>query len=54
VADALPDNTTFWLGTEDDRPWLCVVGPGDSSDLAVTREVVNAALTSLNRPALGS
>jgi hypothetical protein len=54
LADALPDGTTFWLGSEDEGAWICVVGPGDSSDHAVTREVVNAALTSLNRPALGS
>jgi Clp amino terminal domain, pathogenicity island component len=53
LAEALPDNTTFALGSEDERAWVCVIGPGDSSDPALTREVLNAALTSLNRPALG-
>jgi hypothetical protein len=51
LAEALPGNTTFALGSEDERAWVCVIGPGDSSDPALTREVLNAALTSLNRPA---
>jgi hypothetical protein len=50
LADALPDNTTFTLGSEDERVWVCVLGAGDFSDPALTREVLNAALTSLNRP----
>jgi hypothetical protein len=50
LADALPDSTTFALGSEDDRAWVCVLGAGDVSDPALTREVLNAALTSLNRP----
>lgn len=54
VADALPDGTTFsFSGDEDDRTWIRVTGPGDSSDPAVTREVLNRALASLGRPTPG-
>jgi len=53
LAGALPGSTTFALGSEDEGAWVCVLGPGDSSDPAVTREVLNAALTSLNRPTAG-
>ena len=53
LADALPDSTTFALGSEDDRAWVCVLGAGDVSDPALTLEVLNAALTSLNRPPAG-
>jgi Clp amino terminal domain, pathogenicity island component len=53
LADALPDSTTFALGSEDERAWVCVLGAGDVSDPALTREVLNAALTSLNRPPAG-
>ncbi len=50
VADALPDSTTFsFSGDEGDRTWVRVIGPGDSSDPAVTREVLNTALASLGR-----
>lgn len=50
---ALPGNTTFACASDDEGTWVCVTGPGGSSDPAVTREVLNAALVSLNRPALG-
>ena len=50
LADALPDSTTFALGSEDGRAWVCVLGAAGFSDPALTREVLNAALTSLNRP----
>ena len=50
LADALPDGTTFALGSEDERAWVCVLGAGDFSDPALTLEVLNTALTSLNRP----
>jgi hypothetical protein len=49
LADALPDSTTFALGSEDERVWVFVLSAGDRSDPALTREVLNAALTSLNR-----
>jgi hypothetical protein len=55
VADALPDGTTFsFSGDEDEPMWIRVIGPGDRSDPAVTREVLNTALASLGRPTLGS
>jgi hypothetical protein len=54
AADALPDSTTFSFSGDDDRTWIRVIGPGDSSDPAVTREVLNTALASLGRPTLGS
>jgi hypothetical protein len=55
VADALPDGTTFCFNTdEDERTWLCVIGPEDSLGPGVTREVLNTALASLGRPALGN
>lgn len=54
VADALPDGTTFsFSGDEVDRTWVRVIGRGDSSDPAVTREVLNTALASLGRPTPG-
>jgi hypothetical protein len=28
LAGALPYSTTFALGSEDERPWVCVLGPG--------------------------
>ena len=52
LAGALPDGTTFALGSEDERAWVCVLGAGSCIDPALTREVLNAALTSLGRPAL--
>ena len=56
VADALPDRTTFSFSgdDDDDRTWIRVIGPGDSSDPEVTHEVLNTALASLGRPTLGS
>jgi hypothetical protein len=53
LADALPDNTTLAAGSEDERVWVCVLSAGDVSDLALTREVLNAALASVNRPPVG-
>jgi Clp amino terminal domain, pathogenicity island component len=53
VADALPDGTTFGFSSDaDERTWMCVIGPGDHSDPALTREVLNTALANLNRPVL--
>jgi hypothetical protein len=55
VANALPEETTFTFGSDpDEGTWLRVIGPGDTSNLALTREVVNTALASLNRPAVDS
>jgi hypothetical protein len=53
VADALPEGTTFGFSSgADERTWMHVIGPGDNSDPALTREVLNTALASLNRPRL--
>jgi hypothetical protein len=55
VADALPEGTTFGFSIDEaGRTWMHVIGPGDSSDLAVTREVLNTALASLGRRMLSS
>jgi hypothetical protein len=55
LADALPDGTTFGFNTSaDERTWLLVISPGDTSDPALTRQVLNTALASLNRPVLDS
>jgi hypothetical protein len=55
IADALPDGTTFgFSGGTGERTWMQVIGPGDNSDPALTREVLNTALASLNRPTLDS
>jgi len=53
IARALPEGTTFgFSGNADERTWVHVIGPGDSSNPALTREVLDRALASLNRPAL--
>jgi Clp amino terminal domain, pathogenicity island component len=55
IADALPEGTTFGFNSDPgERTWMCVFGAGDSSDPALTREVLNAALASLNRPTVDS
>lgn len=55
VAGALPGGTTFGFNSDgDERTWMHVIGPGDSSNPVLTREVLNAALASLNRPTLDS
>jgi Clp amino terminal domain, pathogenicity island component len=55
IADALPDGTTFGFNSDvDERTWMRVIGPGGSSNPELTREVLNTALASLNRPALDS
>jgi len=52
IADALPDGTTFGFNSGgDERTWMHVIGPGGSNP-ELTREVLNAALASLNRPPL--
>ena len=38
----------------DERTWMVVIGPAGSSNPEVTREVLNTALASLNRPTLDS
>jgi hypothetical protein len=53
LAEPLPDNTTFAFQSEGEDVWVWVLGPGDTSDLAVTREVLNTALASLGRPVTG-
>ncbi len=55
VADALAEGTTFGFSIgEAGRTWMHVIGPGDSSDPGVTREVLNTALASLGRRMLSS
>jgi len=49
LAGALPDGTTFAVGSEDERVWVCVLDAVGPSDPALTRQVLNAGLTSLNR-----
>ncbi|MDX6395445.1 MAG: hypothetical protein QOJ73_6508 [Streptosporangiaceae bacterium] len=54
IADALPAGTTFGYSCDEyDRTWMHVIGPGDSRDPGVTREVLDTALASLGRPTLG-
>lgn len=53
IIGALPEGSTFGFNHgEDQRTWMHVIGPGDNSDPALTREVLNTALASLNRPTL--
>jgi len=55
IAGALPDGTTYgFSGDTGEHTWMQVIGPGDTSDPALTREVLNTALASLNRPTLDS
>jgi hypothetical protein len=55
IADALPAGTTFGFCTDTgERTWMRVTGPGSSSNPVTTREVLNTALASLNRPTLNS
>lgn len=54
IVDALPDGTTFGFNSGgDERTWMHVIGPRGSNP-ELTREVLNAALASLNRPPLDS
>ena len=50
IIDALPEGTTFGF---NERTWMHVIGPGDSRDPGVTREVLNRALASPGRPTPG-
>jgi hypothetical protein len=54
IADALPEGTTFGFSSDADRTWMRVIGPGDSSNPVLTREVLNSALASLDRPTVDS
>jgi hypothetical protein len=55
IVGALPEGATFGFSADaDERIWMHVIGPGDSSDPVLTREVLNTALASLNRPTLES
>jgi hypothetical protein len=54
IIGALPEATTFGFNIDaDQRVWMLVFGPG-GRDPALTRQVLNTALTSLGRPPLGS
>jgi Clp amino terminal domain, pathogenicity island component len=51
IIDALPEGTTFGFNHGgDERTWMHVIGPGDGINPVLTREVLNAALASLNPP----
>jgi hypothetical protein len=57
IADAVPAGTTFGFNSDaEERTWVRVItpgegrSPGESRDRALTREVLNTALASLNRP----
>jgi Clp amino terminal domain, pathogenicity island component len=53
IAGALPAGTTFGFnGDTGERTWIRVIVPGSSSNPVITREVLNTALASLNRPTL--
>ena len=55
IADALPDGTTFGFNCgAEERMWMHLIGPGDSSKPGLARKVLNRALASLNRPTLDS
>lgn len=55
IAGALPDGTTFGFNCDtEQRTWMAVIGVGDSSDPVLTRQVLDTALASLNRPTPGS
>jgi hypothetical protein len=50
IADALPDNTTYGFNSDADRRvWISVITAEGAADPALTREVLNTALASLNR-----
>jgi hypothetical protein len=47
IADALPDGTTYALGTEEGgRTWVRVIGPAADDNPGLTRDVLNTALAS--------
>jgi hypothetical protein len=51
IVDALPAGTTYGFNRDaGGRTWLHVIGPGDAPGR--TRQVLNTALASLQRPAL--
>ncbi len=51
IVDALPEGTTYGFNRDaDGRTWLHVIGPGDAPGR--NRQVLNAALASLQRPAV--
>jgi hypothetical protein len=53
IATALPEGTTFGFNAgAGERTWVHVFGPGPAVSPELTREVVNAALASLDRPAV--
>jgi hypothetical protein len=53
IADALPEGTTFGFNSApDERTWMRLIGAGDRASPELTREVLNTALASLNRPTL--
>ena len=44
IISALPEATTFGFNSDTgERTWMHVIGPGDSSNPVLTREVLNTA-----------
>jgi hypothetical protein len=54
IVGALPEGTTYGFNIAEERTWMHVIRPDGRPDPEVTREVLNNALASLGRPALGS
>jgi hypothetical protein len=53
IAGALPEGTTFGFNSApDERTWMRLIRAGDRASPGLTREVLNTALASLNRPTL--
>jgi hypothetical protein len=53
IVRALPDDMTFGFNRDQaGRTWIHVFGADDRRDPALSREVLNTALASLNRPTL--
>lgn len=51
IAEALPDGTTFAFNGGGHKPtWMHVIGAAYTDDPALSRQVLNVALASLNRP----
>jgi hypothetical protein len=52
IIEALPEDTTFGFNSVDGRTWVHVFGADGGVGADVTRELLNAALSSLGRPTL--
>ncbi len=55
IIDALPEDATFGFNHgANDRTWMHVIRTGDSTNPGLSRQVLNTALASLNRPPIDS